>query len=301
MGKDARGGAAVRRRHARHQVRARREPEGSPAGQPAGAAPVSDHAQRRRVRDPRRLHTRQGLPESVAAVREEQVGRPRAAPRPAARAARRNPRGQAPGSRALLPRRRNPDADPPRGRDGLQDRDVPARARRLQGREGDRGARRRRVHVLRLVGIQDRSGRRHPPQRSHHDAQGGPRLDQLRQRGTLAAAEHRGGQVDPLGRPDGRRGARARDDQPGEAVADRQPRRLARSRQGRRPRRLDAPSAERLRDRRSRVHRRDRVLRPPGGRAAPDRSQEGKGRPRRGGVEPAAAHDQRAADIAEGS
>ena len=58
------------------------------------------------------------------------------------------------------------------------------------------------------------------------------------------------------------------DDQPGQAAAHRQPRRLARSRQGRRRRRLDSPSAQLLRDRRSRLHRRHRLLRPQGRRAA---------------------------------
>ena len=88
------------------------------------------------------------------------------------------------------------------------------------------------------------------------------RLDQLRQRGACAPAEHRGGQVDQVGRPDRGRGARAGDDQPGEAAAHRQPRRLARSRQGRRRRRLEPPSAQQLRDRRARLHRRHALLRP---------------------------------------
>ena len=68
--------------------------------------------------------------------------------------------------------------------------------------------------------------------------------------------------IDPLGRPDRGRSVRARHDQPGEAAAHRQARRLARSRQGRRRRRLDAPSAQHLRHRRSRLHRRHAVLRP---------------------------------------
>ena len=49
---------------------------------------------------------------------------------------------------------------------------------------------------------------------------------------------------------------------PGEAAAHRQPRRLARSRQGRRRRRLEPSSAQHLRDRRARLHRRHRLLRP---------------------------------------
>ena len=55
-----------------------------------------------------------------------------AAPRSSARAARRDSRGQAPGARALLSRGRDPDADPAGRGDGLQDRDVPARARRYK-------------------------------------------------------------------------------------------------------------------------------------------------------------------------
>ena len=45
---------------------------------------------------------------------------------------------------------------------GFKIADASARARRVQGREGDRGAWRRRILVLRLVGIQDRSRRRDP-------------------------------------------------------------------------------------------------------------------------------------------
>ena len=204
-------------------------------------APLPDDAHGRRVRHPRRVHARQGVPEGVAGLREEQgaAGRAAAAPRPAARAARRDPRRQAPGARALLPRGRDPDADPPRRGDGLQDRDLPARARGLQGREGDRRARRRRLDLLRLVGLQDRSGGRDSPQRRDHGAQGRARLDQLRQRRARAPPEHRGGQVDEVGRAHRGRGARAGHDQSGEAAAHRQPRRLARSRQGRRRRRLE--------------------------------------------------------------
>ena len=88
-----------------------------------------------------------------------------------------------------------------RRRDGLQDRDVPARARGLQGREGDCRARRGRVDLLRLVGLQGRGRGRHPLQRRHHDPQGRARLDQFGQRRARAAAEHRGGQVHEVGRP----------------------------------------------------------------------------------------------------
>ena len=138
-------------------------PKDMPIGQRDRPAPLPDDAHGRRVRHPRRVHARQGVPEGVEGLREEQgasAGRAAAAPRPAARAARRDPRGQAPRARALLPRRRDPDDDPARRGDGLQDRDLPARARGLQGRQGDRRARRRRLDVLRLVGLQDRGGRR---------------------------------------------------------------------------------------------------------------------------------------------
>ena len=106
-----------------------------------------------------------------------------AAARSAARAAGRDPRRQAPGPRAFVSRRRDPDAAPRRRRVRLQDRDAAARARGLQGGEGDRRARRRRVDVRRLVGLQDRSGRRDPLQRRADDAQRRRRLDQLRRRG----------------------------------------------------------------------------------------------------------------------
>ena len=56
-----------------------------------------------------------------------------------------------------------------------------------------------------------------------------PRLDQLRQRGAGAPPQHRGREVHEVGRPHRRSGARARDDQPGEAASHRGPRRVARS------------------------------------------------------------------------
>ena len=67
----------------------------------------------------------------------------------------RHPRRQDPGPLALLPRRRDPDADGRRRRVRLQGADVPARARGLQDRERDREARCRRRHLHRLVGVQD--------------------------------------------------------------------------------------------------------------------------------------------------
>ena len=73
-----------------------------------------------------------------------------------------------------------------------------------------------------------------------------------------------------------RRGAVVRHDQSGEAAEDRRARRLARSRQGRRRRDLEQASAQHLRDRRSRLHRRPAVLRPARRRAAPDRRRQGE-------------------------
>ena len=67
-----------------------------------------------------------------------------------------------------------------------------------------------------------------------------------------------------------------RDDQSGEAAQDRRARRLARSRQGCRRRDLEQASAQHLRDRRSRLHRRAAVLRSPRGRAPADRCRQGK-------------------------
>ncbi len=275
-------------------------PKDMPIGQADRPAPLSDDAHGRRVRHPRRLHARQGVPEGVEGLREEQGQRDRAAaaPRPPARAARRGPRGQAPRARAQLPRRRDPDADPSRRGDGLQDRDLPARARRLHGGEGDRRARRRRLDLLRLVGLQGRGCRRHPAQRRDHDAQGRPRLDQLRQRRARPPPQHRSGKDDEVGRDVRGRSARDGDDQPGEAAAHRQPRRLARSRQGRRRRHLEPPSAQLLRHRRARLHRRHRLLRPQGRRGAADRAQEREVEPRGGRGRHAPGHDQPAGEPA---
>jgi imidazolonepropionase-like amidohydrolase len=59
----------------------------------------------------------------------------------------------------LLSRRRDPDVDSSCRRNGIQDRDVPARARGIQSRRRNRRTRCRCVHVLRLVGVQGRSRR----------------------------------------------------------------------------------------------------------------------------------------------
>ena len=75
---------ALRGRDAGDQVRARREPEGhAPSAQADRPAPLPGDAHGRRVRDPRRLHARQGVPEGVEGLREEQGQRNRAARRAA--------------------------------------------------------------------------------------------------------------------------------------------------------------------------------------------------------------------------
>ncbi len=102
-------------------------------------------------------------------------------------------------------------------------------------------------------------------------------LDQLRQRRARAASQHRGRQVRPLGRHERRPGDGARDDEPGEATADRLARGLARSRQGRRRRHLVASPAQHLRHRREDVHRRHRVLRPRAGAGARRDGRQGEG------------------------
>ena len=55
---------------------------------------------------------------------------------------------------------------------GVQDPHVPARAGGLQGGQGDCGARRGRIHLQRLVGLQSGGVRRHPVQRRHHGQEG---------------------------------------------------------------------------------------------------------------------------------
>ena len=203
LGREEGGGPAAQGRAARHQVRARREPEAARLRRrKAGCSGI-----RRRVRASsssfatpsraRKVYQKAWQEHTKAKAR--QPGRAPAAPRPAARRARRDPRGQAPRARALLPRGRNPHDDPPRGGDGLQGGDLPARARGLQGRQGNRRARRRRLDLLRLVGLQDRSGGRDSRQRRDHDAQGRERVDQLGQRRARAPVEHRSGQVRALG------------------------------------------------------------------------------------------------------
>ena len=86
--------------------------------------------------------TRAKAYQARGATTKEESGRPgrrRAGARSAARAARGDPRGQASRARALLPRRRDPDAAATRRRWASRS-DAAARARGLQGREGDLAA-----------------------------------------------------------------------------------------------------------------------------------------------------------------
>ena len=240
LGQDAGPGPPLRRSDAGDQVRARRKSQSSCRRQlraqpnPPLRYPTTRLGVEFVIRDA--FTPRQGVPEGVEGLRAgEGSGRPSrsAATRSAARAARRGARRQAARARAHLPCRRNADADAARRGDGLPHCDVPARARGISGRQGNGGARRGRLDVLGLVGLQGRGGRRHAVQRGDHGAQGRAGLDQFRQRRARAAAEHRGRENHQMGRAFGGRGARARHDQPGKAAAHRQPRRLARSRQGR--------------------------------------------------------------------
>ena len=107
-------------------------------------------------------------------------------------------------ARALLPRRRDPDAAARGRRVRLQDPHAAARAGRLQGGEGDRGARRGRIHVQRLVGVQDGSLRRDSVQRRDHDAQGRAGFAELRRCGTDAAPEYGSRQDHEVRRADAR-------------------------------------------------------------------------------------------------
>ena len=78
LGEDAGRGDRLRGRDAGDQVRPRREPQGHADRSADRTAPLSDDAHGRRVRDPRRVHPRQGVPEGVEGVREEQDERNRA-------------------------------------------------------------------------------------------------------------------------------------------------------------------------------------------------------------------------------
>ncbi len=83
----------------------------------------------------------------------------------------------------LLSQRRDPHA-PEDLREVRGPRAVaPARPGRLQGRGRDRRARGQRLHLLRLVGLQDRGLRRHPLQRRPADRGRRPRVHQERLRG----------------------------------------------------------------------------------------------------------------------
>ena len=243
----------LRGRDAGHQVRARREPEGHAAVRPArarGAIRATRMGVEYVIRDAftrakayqkawKDYDARRRPPSSVAA----------AAPRSAARAARRSARGQAARARALLPRRRDPDADPARRRDGLQGRDASStcsratRSRRRSPRTARAPRRSRTGGATRW-----RPSDAIPYNAAHHDAQAASSS-----RSTPTAPEHarrlntEAAKIDEVRRPHRGRGAGDGDDQPGEAAAHRQARRLDRGRQGRRRRHLESPSAQQLR------------------------------------------------------
>jgi imidazolonepropionase-like amidohydrolase len=160
---------------------------------------------------------------------------------PAAGDAARRAGRQGAGARALLPVGRDPDADQGGRGHGLQDPHLPARAGGLQGGGRDREARRGRLHLLRLVDVQDGGARRHPVQRGGDGHEGGRGVAELRL-GRAGAAALLGGRE---GREVRRRqrggGAQDGHRQPGLAARDRQVRGHARGGQGRGHRDLQRP------------------------------------------------------------
>jgi hypothetical protein len=95
-GKTRAGGPGLRGRDARGSSSRSARTRRTCAVRRRHAAPLPRQPARRRVRHPRRLHARQGVPEGVAGVREGEGrpgGRAGAAPRPPARAAGRDARG----------------------------------------------------------------------------------------------------------------------------------------------------------------------------------------------------------------
>ncbi len=290
------------RRAARHQVRARREPEAHQlqSARPHAALPGDPHG--RRGDHPRRLHARARLQARLGRVPRRL--RPRreephpAAPRPGARAAGRDSRRQALRPRALLPRRRDSDAHQRGRRVRLQDQDVPARPRRLQGGRRDRAPRRGRLDLRGLLGLQDGGLRRHPLQRRHpRCATGVVDLGQLRLGRARAPPQHRGREDDALRRADRRGGAQAHHAQPGHPARHRQAHRLHRRRQGRRPRRLERAPLLGLCARRADLRRRRAALRPRRRHRAASRARSraqgarsGRGQPRARARRHAAAH-----------
>ncbi len=115
---------------------------------------------------------------------------------------------------------------------GVSDRHVPARPRGLQGGRRDRAARRGRVWLLGLVGVQGRGLRRDSVRVPAHAGPGRARFVQLGLRRARPAPEHRGRQGRQVRQRPARRGARLRHHEPGEAARHRRARR-ARSRSAR--------------------------------------------------------------------
>ncbi len=156
-------------------------------------AAVSRNPDGRRQPDPRAVPRRAGLPPAPGGVPEGRGGQgvePRAAPQgPAARGDRGNPGGEAPDPLPLLPQGRDPRDDPRRRGVRREDRDVPARARRLQGRRRDGPARSGRLDVLGLVGLQGGGLRRDPLQRRPDARAGRGRFLQFRFRRARAPPE----------------------------------------------------------------------------------------------------------------
>ena len=187
----------------------------------------------------------------------------RAAARPAARAARRDPGRQAPRARAQLSLRRDPDDAARRRGVRLQDRHASSTCSRAT-RSPRRSPRTAPAPPRSRTGGATRSRRttRSPttPRSCHKKGVlvsiNSDSAEHARRLNTEAAKSMRWGGL-------------TEDEalalvtiNPGETAPHRQPRRLARNRQGRRRRCLDAPSAQRLRDRRPDLHRRHALLRP---------------------------------------
>ena len=209
-----------------------------------------------------------GLPQAPGRVpqgRDGQGGAPDpAGAGPAARGDRRDPRGQAQDPLPLVPQGRDPpDAALGRGV-RRQGRDAPARPRGLQGGRRDREARRRRLRLLRLVGLQVRGVRRDPVRVPAHARARRDGVLQLGFRRARPAAQLRGVQGRQVRqRAPGRR-ARVRHVEPGEAARHRRPGRIARGRQGRRLRGVERRPALDILDDAGDLDRGQEVLRPRG-------------------------------------